>query len=236
MGGSVTWDNAVFFTASFIFNGAIVLHTFRQFSFLHTMPAIQREAKENLLYYFFWISSVALLMVPVNAVLIFSGVHVPFVDQFHGVVVLLSVLVFVETYFFWRYPEIIREEKIPTSPAENAQPWVEKLNTLMRSAKPYKKADLSVSDLAEMLGTKPHVLSKVINDGYHKNFRDYVNSYRIEEFIALAGTKEFRHYTFLALAQEVGFNSKSTFNLAFKKLTNKSPRDYFKSRQGSEVE
>lgn len=230
MGESVTWDNAFFFTASFIFNVAIVLRTVRQFSFLRTAPAMQREAKENLLYYFFWIGFAALMLVPVNAVLIFSGVHVPFVDHFHGIVVLLSVLVFVETYFFWRYPEIIREERLPAAPAENAQHWVEKLNALMLSAKPYKKADLSVSDLAEMLGTKPHVLSKVINDGYHKNFRDYVNSYRIEEFISLAGTKEYRHYTFLALAQEVGFNSKSTFNLAFKKLTNKSPRDYFKSR------
>lgn len=235
MAERVTWDNAVFFTTSFGFNVAIVLRIVRQFSFLRTAPAIQREAKENLLYYFFWIAFAALLMVPVNAALIFSGAHVPFVDHFHGVVVLLSVLVFVETYFFWRYPEIIREERLPAAPAENAQHWVEKLNTLMRSTKPYKKADLSVSDLAEMLGTKPHVLSKVINDGYHKNFRDYVNSYRIEEFIALAGTKEFRHYTFLALAQEVGFNSKSTFNLAFKKLTNKSPRDYFKSREGSEM-
>lgn len=232
---NVTWDSAFFFTGSFVFNLAVVMQTFRRFSFLRTVPAAQREAKENLLYYFYWTSSAALLMVPVNAALILLGVHVPFVDHFHGIAVLLSVLVFAETYFFWRYPEIIREEKLPAPPAENAQYWVEKLNALMRSSKPYKKADLSVSDLAEMLGTKPHVLSKVINDGYHKNFRDYVNSYRIEEFITLAGTKEFRHYTFLALAQEVGFNSKSTFNLAFKKFTHQSPREYFKSREGSET-
>jgi AraC-like DNA-binding protein len=85
-----------------------------------------------------------------------------------------------------------------------------------------------------MLGTKSHILSKVINECFEKNFRDFVNKYRVEEFIALANTVEYKRYTFLALAQEVGFNSKSTFNLAFKKLTNQNPRDYFKSRENEE--
>lgn len=225
----VTWDNAIFIGASLIFNMAIAVKTLKRFPFLRPVRSTQTEARESLLYYFYQICLIALLMVPVNAGLVLSGVDASFAANFHGIALLLSTLVFVETYFFWRYPEIIREEKQPASPGENAHYWVEKLNALMQEAKPYKKADLSVSDLAEMLGTKPHILSKVINDGYHKNFRDYVNSYRIEEFITLAGTKEFRHYTFLALAQEVGFNSKSTFNLAFKKQTRKSPREYFKN-------
>jgi AraC-like DNA-binding protein len=226
---AITCDNVIFFGASLVFNLSIAFRALKRFSFLRHAPAAKREARENLLYYFYHISLAAMLMVPLNAVLILSGVRAPFVDNFHAIAVLLSMLVFAETYFFWKYPEIIREEKLPAVPGENAHYWVEKLDALMKHAKPYKKADLSVSDLAEMLGTKPHILSKVINDGYHKNFRDYVNSYRIAEFITLAGTKEFRHYTFLALAQEVGFNSKSTFNLAFKKQTRKSPRDYFKS-------
>jgi AraC-like DNA-binding protein len=51
----------------------------------------------------------------------------------------------------------------------------------------------------------------------------------MEEFIRLAQLPKYKNYTFLAIAHEVGFNSKSTFNLAFKKATEQSPSAYLKS-------
>ena len=87
---------------------------------------------------------------------------------------------------------------------------------------------MSLADLADMLELKVYVLSKVFNEHYRKNFRDFINEYRVNEFIRLSKQESQKNYTFLALALEVGFNSKSTFNLAFKKVTNQSPRDFLR--------
>ncbi len=92
----------------------------------------------------------------------------------------------------------------------------------MEIEKVYRDAELSINNLSEMLDTKSHILSKVLNTHHHKSFRDFVNSYRIKEFIYLAENGELEKYTFLGLAYEVGFNSKSTFNLAFKKIHKKA--------------
>jgi AraC-like DNA-binding protein len=227
----LTVANLAVLTTGFLFNVIVSVFIYRRFPFLKPGAITGRSSKARLLYYFFWTSSIALLLMPVSVIFILSGIHIPFITDFYNIAIVLSTLVFIETYFLWRHPEIVKEDRIYAALSEDSLSWITKVNSFMIAEKPYKNADLSVSDLAEMLGTKPHVLSRIINDSYHKNFRDFVNTYRIEEFIRLANTKEFKHYTFLALAQEVGFNSKSTFNLAFKKMTNQSPREYFKSKE-----
>jgi AraC-like DNA-binding protein len=227
----LTIASLILIVAGFFFNALVFFLIYRRFPFLKQTAVSDSNSKVRLLAYFYYTSFIALLSIAISVVLILFSIDIPFVTDFYGIAIILSALVFIETYFLWRYPEIIKEDRIQTVPSEESQSWIEKVNMFMTAEKPYRNADLSVSDLAEMLGTKSHVLSKIINDSYHKNFRDFVNTYRIEEFIRLANTKEFRHYTFLALAQEVGFNSKSTFNLAFKKLTNQTPREYFKSKE-----
>jgi AraC-like DNA-binding protein len=230
----VTWATGLVTAVGLVFNIFIFFRLYRTFPFLKVHPANERDAKANLLYYFFWISFLALLLVPFNVLLLTYGAHHPSIEYFHTVALVLSALIFIETYFLWRYPEVIREERAPTPVGDYSPELVSRLKDVMLIAKPFRKADLTISDLADMLGTRPHILSRIINDQYDRNFRDFLNAYRIEEFIALANTKAFRHYTFLALAQEAGFNSKSTFNLAFKKFTNKSPREYFKTRETHE--
>ncbi len=111
---------------------------------------------------------------------------------------------------------------------ENANELLSNLRELMESKKVYQDAELNINRLAELLDTKTHILSRLLNEHYEQNFRDFVNSYRVKEFIGQAQTGKLQKLTFLGLAHEVGFNSKSTFNLAFKKITNKSPREYFK--------
>jgi AraC-like DNA-binding protein len=220
--------NILFILTSFLFNFFMCLRALQLYPGLKLHHVSQRNERISFGYYFYWLSFLALLLIPANTLLIINGFVHPFFADFHVAGIALSALIFLETYFLWRYPELIKERIIHIHTDDNRE-WLEKLNALMKLEKPYRHADLSVSDLADMLGTRPHVLSRVINDHYHKNFRDFVNAYRVEEFILLVNMQQYKHYTFLALAQEVGFNSKSTFNLAFKKLTQQNPREYFKS-------
>ncbi len=169
------------------------------------------------------------------AILLFGGFcgfafQIPelMMEDYDPIFVILSALVIVEMYYLWRFPEILSEAPAPSAPI--ALELKEELEKLMIEEQAFKNPELSKAELSQLLDTKPHVLSKMINDYYGKNFRDYINSYRIMAFIKLAEEGQLERFTFLALAHEVGFNSKSTFNLAFKKYTNESPRDYFKER------
>ncbi|MFY7826436.1 MAG: helix-turn-helix domain-containing protein [Flectobacillus sp.] len=105
--------------------------------------------------------------------------------------------------------------------------WKEKIDEFMNSEKPYTNVGLTLNELAGMLKITPHLLSKVINEAYQKNFFDFINSYRIEEFKIRFEDPRNRQFTMLAIAFDVGFNSKTAFNRAFKKMTSQSPREYF---------
>ena len=106
----------------------------------------------------------------------------------------------------------------------------------MKKEKPFLNSKLTLQDLAEMLHVNIHTLSRVINEGYRKNFFDFINEYRIEEFKRLVNIDQYKNYTFLAIAMEVGFSSKTTFNRSFKKSTGKTPREYFHIEQESQLE
>lgn len=102
-----------------------------------------------------------------------------------------------------------------------------KIDEYLQKSRAYSNPNLSLNELAAKLKMPPHVLSKVINDGFGVNFFDFINGYRIEEFKKLVRDPRYKNQTFLAIAFEVGFNSKTAFNRSFKKMTNQTPRDYF---------
>jgi AraC-like DNA-binding protein len=85
---------------------------------------------------------------------------------------------------------------------------------------------LTLSELATKLNTNTSVLSAVINTGFGKNFNDFVNEYRVETFKRKAAAPDSKHLTLLAIAFDCGFNSKATFNRAFKKVTDLSPKAF----------
>lgn len=104
----------------------------------------------------------------------------------------------------------------------------ERLLALMASHKPFLEPKLSLSDLAGQLQTSPNNLSQVINQYEEKNFYDFVNSYRVKEFIERAALSENKNLNLLGIAFDSGFNSKSSFNEVFKKHTGQTPSKYLK--------
>lgn len=102
------------------------------------------------------------------------------------------------------------------------------LHLLVKREKIFKQEELSLAQLAHKLGIHPNSLSQVINTYENKSFYDYINTLRIEEFKELALLPENSRYTLLSLAFECGFNSKTSFNRNFKKITGQSPSSYLK--------
>lgn len=113
---------------------------------------------------------------------------------------------------------------------EEAKNLHQQLLTLMATEKPYLEPKLSLSQLADSLGVLPNHLSQIINQYEGKNFYDFVNTYRVDEFIALAKKDTDKNFNLLGLAFEAGFNSKSSFNQVFKKIKGQTPSQFVNER------
>jgi TolB-like protein/class 3 adenylate cyclase/AraC-like DNA-binding protein len=103
------------------------------------------------------------------------------------------------------------------------------LEELMAQEQPYLDLNLTLRTLAEQLDLSANQLSQLLNEGFDKNFAEYVNTYRLETFKSLATDPSKSHLTILALAYESGFNSKTVFNTFFKKAMGMTPSKYWKS-------
>ncbi|TCO08238.1 helix-turn-helix domain-containing protein [Natronoflexus pectinivorans] len=102
------------------------------------------------------------------------------------------------------------------------------LGELMQEQKPYLNPRLTLSELAVLLNISPNQLSQVINQYERVNFHDFVNRYRVDEFISISAINN--HLNILGLALDSGFNSKSSFNAVFKKHKGITPSQFLRQR------
>lgn len=101
------------------------------------------------------------------------------------------------------------------------------LERIMNTQKPYLDSELNLIKLAEMLSVSTHHLSYVINTGFGKNFFQYINEFRVEYAKKLLKETDSK-LSILGIAYESGFNSKTSFNTTFKKLTGQTPSEFKK--------
>lgn len=137
----------------------------------------------------------------------------------------LSLQVFSHAQFLFDVKGVSYRKTIVLNQNESKE-LLNKLTFFMNAEKPFLDGDISLVTLADSLGTNPKALSFVINQHIRKNFNDYINARRIEEVKKRLNDKKYDHYKMLSIAFDCGFNSKSTFNLAFKKATGVSPSKY----------
>jgi AraC-like DNA-binding protein len=143
-----------------------------------------------------------------------------------------SALLYFVTGFALLNPGISFEERRKNrKPLDNIEVdacW-RKLLLVMEKDKVFVKADIRLQDVAQMIGLTPHQLSQLINERSGKNFSDFLNHYRIEEFKLRIIQRESSQLTLVGLAMEIGFNSKTSFNNTFKKITGQTPSEYKRS-------
>ncbi|MEM8492615.1 MAG: helix-turn-helix transcriptional regulator [Pseudomonadota bacterium] len=112
---------------------------------------------------------------------------------------------------------------------EDAQRFHVCLMDIMQKERLYLKNDLTLTDLADAAGLSTHQVSQVINSQMNQNFFSFVNSYRIQYAKSLLAAPKTRDTPIVELAFEVGFQSKSAFYEAFKRVTEMTPTQYKKS-------
>lgn len=111
---------------------------------------------------------------------------------------------------------------------EQKEKYLEKLLNYVELEKPYITPDLTLAELATQVNISPSYLSQIINEKLKVNFLDFINGHRVKAAQALLIDSKLSHYTILSIAYEAGFNSKSTFYSAFKKVVGMTPSAYRK--------
>jgi len=105
---------------------------------------------------------------------------------------------------------------------------IEKIQTYMETDHPYLNSSLTIKELSNELTLPMRRLSVIINGAFEQNFSEFINSYRIEAAKKRLSNPHDPNETILEVLYDVGFQSKSAFNTAFKKMTGKTPTAYKK--------
>jgi YesN/AraC family two-component response regulator len=110
---------------------------------------------------------------------------------------------------------------------------LESLTIALEKEKCFLDERLTINDLAKYINTNRNYLSQIINEHYQTNFNNFINDFRVREARKMLINREYTNYTIEGIAQSVGFNSKATFNIAFKKFTGVTP-SFFRENSGNQ--
>ncbi len=158
----------------------------------------------------------------------------PSIFESYGLILLFTFLFYYVVYKLLESPKEILPKlkcaKYKTSnlKKEDIEKHKNRLIKLMSDDKMFLNKTLSVIEVAKKLNIPRQHVSEILNIHMQVNFQDFINSYRIEKFIEYLQKDEYKNYTILAIALEVGFSSKTSFNTTFKKVKGITPTQFKK--------
>lgn len=247
-GLDISCSFAVLAVSSFLLAGFFIYRSVRKFSLVR--PLFQPEAVWNAVeeWFRFLYGTVVEVVIAVTSIALGLG----FNGYLHCVLLALSTGLFVllwarsrtgRTFFLTRRKErMIREAvsssnrmTLPDSPEDEARmnSTYSRLLELMNVSKPYLRDTYYIDDMCTDLGVNKSYLSNVINVYSGRNYRQFINYYRIKYAIALM--KEDPSQLIMEVALLCGFHSVVSFNMAFKLNMHMTPSEYLEKIRGKEV-
>jgi AraC-like DNA-binding protein len=121
------------------------------------------------------------------------------------------------------------ENRAAYTPVRQKNEHITALEKMLVGQRQFLDPTLTLDKVADELKISKSHLSRVINAELGIGFPDYLNALRVEEAKSYLGNPDFAHYTLVAIGLEAGFNSKTTFNTVFKKVTSLTPSEYRQS-------
>lgn len=155
-----------------------------------------------------------------SARLYFAGLSIYFI--FICLATSLALYAFVNRGRLFSSGERYRDSTLSSRELEESY---RRLLSFMDEDQSFLDPDLTLPRLAERSRIPLKTLSRVINERAGKNFNDFVNEYRVRESCRLLEASP-EDRSILEILYESGFNSKSTFNDAFKKKVGKTPSEF----------
>ncbi|MEQ8926411.1 MAG: helix-turn-helix domain-containing protein [Fulvivirga sp.] len=148
----------------------------------------------------------------------------------------LSLLIHLTTYYTWSDTNLAADETIAKYTASGLDESrlneiVNEVNKYIGQEQVFKNPDLRLKDVSEALNIPSHHISQAINSQLSKTFFDLINEHRVKALKENINSEKFKNYTLVAVAEEFGFKSSSSFFRIFKKVTGLTPKEYLKSTQ-----
>ncbi len=148
-----------------------------------------------------------------------------------------SFLIYFTGYYGFIHPEVFRyfeKEKYERSSLSRsaAGSILDAVKKYFEDEKPFLDSDLKMTDVAGKLNLSPHHISQAINELEKVNFSDFVNQYRVAEAQRILTDSNPINLKLIQVAFDSGFNNKTSFHSAFKKITGLSPTNYRKTISG----
>mgnify|MGYP003131150568 CR=1 FL=1 len=232
-----------------ILASAILVNLYYLFRSFKVLYAYKKEYKQAFSFQQNPIQYIAFFLVTIAVIIIlwalsflsgfFENRWLSFID-YDLVWAAIPCFIYIIGYFSLKQPELFRvpmkqktannKERLNTAEQQLLQ---EKLDSLMVNDKIFLQPHLTLSTVAEMLQTSTNNVSWLLNNVYETTFYDFVNRYRVEEFVQKVENNEHLRHTILALSLDVGFNSKSTFNKAFKLHKQDTPSNFIKKHHAA---
>lgn len=122
----------------------------------------------------------------------------------------------------------IDDNERPIETNSDIQQKIKLLELLMTSKEPFLDPDLTILQLADQINLSQKELSTIINHHMGTHFFDFINEYRIRKAMEILKDPTKKEVTILEILYKVGFNSKSSFNTAFKKNCKLTPIEFRK--------
>ena len=144
----------------------------------------------------------------------------------YTIIILFFALAFLTLLEGQTFPALAAKPK--EFPQYDDRDNLDKMNLLMQNEQVFLDPELNLKDFAIKMELPERYVSYLINFYHKKNYKEFINQYRVEHFITKARSGEHASKTLLAIAMESGFNSKSTFNQVFKNHTGKTPTQFLK--------
>lgn len=120
---------------------------------------------------------------------------------------------------------VVEKEKYVNSSLRDADKTLllQKITQLMDTEQPYLDNLFSMGELAKRVSATPHHVSQVLNEMRNQTFFEFLAEYRINAAKSLLHHADYQNFKIEEIAEQVGYNSKSAFNTAFKRITGMTP-------------
>ncbi len=172
-----------------------------------------------------------LLNVVTIGYLLYSELVVAFSERYQEATITAAIAAEAEADFITTevHPPVVESNNGKKEDVEMLNQYARKIDAYLATSEAYINPNLSLKDVATGTGISSKNLSKAINSILGRNFFDLINSYRIEKSKRLLLSKKEKGLTLETIAEQCGFNSRFTFNIAFKKATGFTTSEWLKS-------
>lgn len=217
---------ARFFYISYIVH--IVLYT------IYALYWLNRQAKQvdtsSKLKIINWLYS--FLIVTLIIVGVYFLISIRVIPYYLGMAFFFSLVILFFSGWALKNPYLFKVEtaKYATSnlTVDDASNYMKSLDKLMIDKKLYLNPDITLSKLSKEIGISSKQLSQAINQVLGVNYSQYITKFRITEAKRLLSSPKHKNHKISSVAYDSGFNSLSSFNAAFKKLTKQTAAQYRK--------